>query len=182
MIDPSDFAWFVALVPPGREKAARTIFRNIGLKTPTIYVPMRREFRHANKFTRTKRLKRAIEYPIAPGYCFIGHDRRYPPKWGLVFRFGIVRGTLGQDGIPAPLSADIVASMMDRESRHEFAAPEYQRWMETHHEWALGDMVTDGTLRGKVIEICGSMATIETQLFGTPRKATAPIKKLRAVE
>ena len=161
-------SWFALQVSPQKEIVAQKILRRRGFKT---FVPVKVEWRHSSpKAKRTRQPKEPFSYPVAPRYVFVGIDRRRSDAWN-VLRLPCVQGVVGGlDGRPLQLVTKEMVRLI-RRTATGINAPEAQKFMRTHHEFAVGDIVRvmDGPFEGlsvPVVEITGGLARLGLSLFG----------------
>lgn len=182
--DPKAYRWFALTVPPQREKAVNGILQNAGFAT---FLPVRREFRYANRVQRMKRKKKLESFPLIPGYVFVGMNE-HTPGWWNILRFGIITGIIGHDGrpveIPSDESARGLGKLMADDSAGRYNAPGVHAHMKTFKEFRVGDRVLteDRLFEGRVIEMRDTRAKVMVEIFGTTRYADIAIDRLEAAE
>lgn len=175
--DAPQLLWYALLTPPGREFVAQKILRRYGLRT---FVPVRREYRRKNKFVRDKVLK---EYPIAPRYVFAGFPRG-TPLWFDLFALPNISGVVGLEDDPTRIRSGAMVKFITK-TGGGLNAPEAQRFMRTHHEFSVGQMVEviDGPFKDhkiRVVAIRGAKAALMLELFGQEREVEVPMINLQA--
>ena len=191
-LDSRDYTWYALCVPPQRELVVEKILANAGF---AVFVPLRMEYRFANRAGRGRREKIERKYPIIPRIVFIGMNGHTPGWWG-VLRFRIVTSIIGRGNIPAVIPHDTrpatntmperpgLRHLIWRYNEGQFMAPSHQQYMVTQREFEVGDLVqTDDELFvGRVVELSGNMATVFIELFGGTTKADINIEKLLSLE
>ncbi|WP_170923150.1 transcription termination/antitermination protein NusG [Fulvimarina manganoxydans] len=159
--------WYALTVPAQKEFVAQKILRRYGLRT---FVPLRREYRHASaKAKRTRQPKQEFCFPLAPRYLFAGFTPGRP-LWFDLFSLPCISGVVGIDGRPMPIVRKDMTRLV-RKTATGINAPEAQKFMRTHHEFSVGDVVRvmDGPFEGlsvPVVEITGGLARLCLSLFG----------------
>jgi len=160
--------WYALVVPPQKEFVAQKILRRYGLRT---FVPVRTEFRHASaKAKRRREPKRAVRFAVSPRYVLAGF-KPGAPLWFDLFSLPVVSGVVGgMDGRPLLLPNREVLRLI-RRTATGINAPDAQRFMRTHHEFAVGDdvRVMDGPFEGMVVPVVGigtGLARLGMNLFG----------------
>lgn len=184
--DSRAYAWFVVVVPPQKELAAERILGKEGFAT---FVPVRREYRYANKIARAQGRKTERRFALMPRYLFLGMGAG-TPGWDRVVCYRLVQGIIGHEGRPLEVPHDTchgqpgLRDLMWRHNAGDFNAPGYQRYMETHREFGPGDdvLAIDENLKGKVIEIIEDRARVELPFFGAYRVVEVGLANLRAAE
>lgn len=177
LADAQKLLWYALLTPPGREFVAQKILRRYGLRT---FVPIRREWRRKNKFVKTKELH---SYPVAPRYVFAGFQRRVP-LWFDLFNLPVISGVVGLEGEPSPIRGEAMSRLIQK-TAGGLNAPAVQKFMRTHHEFAVGQTVEviDGPFEGRkvpVVAIRGARASLMLQLFGAEMEIELPMDILQA--
>lgn len=176
--DAASLHWYALYCPPQKEFAAQAILKRYGLET---YVPVRRDWRKRNKFTKTKELR---AYPLAPRYIFAGFPPGIP-LWFDLFRLPLITGVVGIVDVPMRIDPRPLARLMALYP-NGIVAPDEQRHMATGEEFAIGDevLVIDGPFDGlkvPVKSIKGDKATVTLQLFaGAVQELDLPIEILQA--
>lgn len=168
--------WYAIVVVPGREFVAQKILRRYGLST---FVPVRREWRRRNKYVREKELQ---TYVVAPRYVFGGFDAC--PLWFDLFALPNVSGVVGFLDEPARIPSHAMARLI-RKTGGGLNAPQVQKFMRTHHEFSLGQVVEiiGGPFEGRkvpVVELSGARAKVLVELFGTDTPIEVPTDLLQA--
>lgn len=180
----SELWWYALRVPPQKEFVAQTILARYGVET---YVPVRKEWRRRNKYTKTKELR---SYPEAPRYVFAGFRPGFR-LWFDLFNLPAINGVVGTETAQKPMRVPFegkrgLGTMM-KTYPNGIVAPNEQRFMQTHKEYAVGDMVEifDGPFSGltvPVVDIRGANAVIKAMLFGSEHEVTIPLENLIAAE
>lgn len=180
--------WYALRITSQKEFAAQTILKERGLLT---YVPVRKEWRHRNKFDRAKQKKVLKTYPQAYGYVLTGFTslQMAPgniPYWLRLFSIPIIRGVVGieLEHKPLELPHDEMKRMVQR-FPNGMQRPDHEAYMRTHKEFTVGDTVTmpggpfDGHLL-KVIDIKDVKAKFIVELFGAEHEIWADTFDLEA--
>lgn len=132
-----------------------------------VYMPARYEWRVVNRFTKEKERQ-----PIQrlPGWAFIGFDDA--PRWNVLKDSGMVSFFATIDGRPALLTD---AEMMKIRQRFgDVTKPDVERFMRSHAEFSVGDMVAlpggpfDG-VQFRVREISGEVTRVIGDILGASR-------------
>ncbi len=158
-------SWYALMVEPQKEFAASDILQQFGCRT---FLPRETRWRWANRYAKTRRLKREIEFPIWAGMVFAGFQGT--PPWLFVFDLPFIRGVMGVAGVPRQLGGKDF-EVFKRQHCQAHRAPSEQRYMLTHREFAAGDEVDvlAGPLRDRrvtVHEIVGPMAIVLLPFLG----------------
>ena len=170
--DSRDYEWYALCCAPQRELAAGEILSREGFAT---FVPVAKEMRFANGAARARWQKREVEIPLMPRYVLIGMSDA-TPGWPRVFAFmrpskfrrKLITGIIGADDKPQRIRHESIRPFMLRHASGEFNAPSYHAFMATSAEFAVGDEVSPREgFKGKVINIDGPEAWMETQLTGS---------------
>ncbi len=172
-----NFHWFALRVPPQKEQVAQVILRRKGLAT---FLPVHREWRRRNKYTKVKELR---TYPLMPRYVFTGFSKRVP-MWFDVFNLPLITGVVGIGGRPMKLDQDGMERIMGL-YQNAIDAPKEQKWMETHKEFSEGDTVQilGGSFDGLVVPVLGidgPNAKVLISLFGGERSVNIAVDQLVA--
>ncbi|MCP5099905.1 MAG: hypothetical protein GY943_30495 [Chloroflexi bacterium] len=171
IIDRHD--WYCLVVVGGREFFTQDLLRMRGLLT---YVPVRKDWRHKNRYDKANGKKHLISYPQMTGYVLVGFaleqlSPEYIPHWLRLFQIPVILSVVGIAQRPIQL---------DRESLKRFAsqhpngmqAPLSSAHMRTHGEFKIGDMVRvcSGPFDGHIVPVTGirgRKAKFEIELFGS---------------
>lgn len=175
----NDYHWFLAKVPSGKEFVAERILDDAGL---LVFVPIEERYRKAN---RTVREKKTIRVALIPGYVLVA----MPPvalsqmPWMRLFRFRLVAGVVGRDGLPSRVPAREAREMIRRHCAGEFMPPSFYKHMRSYREFQVGDTVEvlEGPFEGNVFEVTaikGQNAQMVVDIFGGQREVTVPLEKL----
>lgn len=168
--------WYALYVRPQKEFVAQIILERYGV---TTYVPVRRDWRRRNKYTKEKRL---TSYPLAPRYVFAGFPPGIP-LWFDLFNLPLISGVVGIDDVPMRLKTPDVVSLL-RKHPNGVVAPKEQKHMQTGKEFAVGDNVEvvggpfDG-MKAPVTSIKGSRAKL-VLLDGIVGEIEFPLEVLQA--
>ena len=187
-LDSREFDWYVLCVPPQTELAAEKIMGAEGFAT---FVPVTVRYDYANGAAKARKQKTEIRLPIMPRYCFLGMSGQ-TPGWDRVFcyvgifnryKHRIATGVLGVDGKPCMVRHGPLRKFMLRHSSGMFNAPSYHKYMTTHREFSVGDMVQteDELFTGQVIEITDNRARVFIKIFGGGHEASIPLENLVAI-
>ena len=187
-LDSREFSWYVLCVPPQKELAVETIMGGEGFAT---FVPVKREHKFANEAARARMKKTEVSLPIMPRYIFLGMSDR-TPGWARVFCYTgifnkfkrrVATGVLGVNGKPCQVRHEPLRKFMLRHSAGEFNAPGYHKYMKTHLEFEVGDMViTDDELfTGRVIDITDNRAKVFIEIFGGGHEVSIPLENLVSI-
>ncbi len=187
-LDSSAFAWFVLCVPPQKELVVEKIMGAEGFAT---FVPVTKKYDFANGAARARMIKTEIRLPIMPRYVFLGMSDRTPGfervfcYTGIFNRYKrrIATGVLGVDGKPCQVRHESLRLFMLRHSAGAFNAPSYHKFMQTHREFEVGDMVVteDELFTGRVINITDNRARVFIKIFGGTAEASIPLENLVAI-
>jgi len=104
--EPCDPTWFILIARPQRDQALEAYLRLIGVLDvwrPTV---------PAWRKSKGPRGKVQYEHNVAPGYVFTLMDRH--PQWHIIRHHAgaRMRGVVGWDGIPRPISSETMAEMI----------------------------------------------------------------------
>ena len=187
-LDSREFEWYVLCVPPQKELAVETIVGGEGFAT---FVPVKREHKFANEAARARMKKTEVVLPIMPRYIFLGMSDR-TPDWDRVwcytgifnrYKHRIATGVLGANGRPCRVRHEPLRKFMLRHSAGEFNAPSYHKFMQTHREFEVGDMVVteDELFTGRVINITDNRARVFIEIFGGGHYASIPLENLLSI-
>ncbi len=187
-LDSRLFNWYVLCVPPQTELAVESIMGAEGFAT---FVPVSCKYDFANGAAKARMEKTEVVLPIMPRYVFIGLNGK-TPGWERVFCYlgifnrykrRIATGVLGVDGKPCMVRHDPLRKFMLRHSSGAFNAPSYHKYMKTHREFEVGDMVVteDELFTGRVVEITDDRARVFIEIFGGGHEASIPLENLVAI-
>jgi len=183
MTDQSDLWWYALKTPPQREFAAQHILENFADRGIKTFVPVRKEWRRRNRYSKAKELR---SYPVMPRYVFAGFEPGRA-RWYDLFKFPVLVGVVGVCGEPRRVryhGEDGLGSFIGRYP-NGITAPKEQRFMRSNHEFAIGDTVEviGGPFDGQkvpVLEISGEKALVNMYLFGAEQKITVRLEDLSA--
>lgn len=168
--------WYVLVAAPGKEFLAQRTLRQMGYNA---MVPSREVFRYRNKFSRQKEPKR---YPCMPRYVLVGFSE--VPNWMELLDLPMISGVLAQYDAPAKVKYRHIAHLiaLDPDGIVERAGPE-QRYMRTHHEFGLGQIVrvARGSLEGFTFTVeafNGTHASGTIEICGRPAPVNLPVYEL----
>jgi len=171
--------WYALTVIPRREfEAADSLTR----RAFEVYVPMVRNWRHPNRYTKRKALR---SYALMPGYCFLASPHAYP-EWHRALNARYVRGVIAVDTKPTQIPIGQMESLAEREEFGEFTAWNKERFMRSNHEFGVNDIaeIVTGPLssrRGRVIEIGEREAKMLLHIFGAEQFVSVGLEALEAV-
>lgn len=175
--DAPDLLWYALLCPPSREFQAQKILRRHGLR---VFVPIRREYRRRNIFNKEKE---TMEYTAIPRYLFTGFPPGIP-LWFNLFNLPLIKGVVGLEKEPSRIPSEGMVRLITK-TAVGINAPAAQKYMRTHHEFAIGQTVEviDGPFEGRkvpVVAIRGSKAAVMLQLFGAEQEIDIAMDYLQA--
>ena len=187
-LDSREFKWFVLCVPPQRELAVEQIMGGEGFAT---FVPVTIKYDFCNGAAKARMQKTEIRLPIMPRYVFIGMNDK-TGGWDRVFcytgifnkfKHRIATGVLGVDGRPCQVRHEPLRKFMLRHSSGAFNSPSYHKYMQTHREFEVGDLVQteDELFTGRVIDITDNRAKVFISIFGGGHEASIPLEQLVAI-
>ncbi|WP_170335004.1 transcription termination/antitermination protein NusG [Ruegeria arenilitoris] len=161
-----------------REHLPKLLLERAGFE---VFLPLRKEWRRVNRVTQEKHL---VTFPLLADWVFVGWNPDQP-RWADLMALDIVVGALGTNGIPARIPDRRIMQMM-RAWGGGKVAPEHQRWMRTHAEFDVGDLVrvAAGSWEGfemNVVEMSGSVAKGIISLLGRETELEMPADWLERV-
>lgn len=171
----SKYHWYALRVPPQKEFVAAEILRRKGLAT---FLPVERLWRRKNKYVKDKVLR---TYALMPRHVFTGFDKR-AVSWFDVFSLPAVQGVVGINGRPLLLDQDGMHRIM-RLYENGIKAPDEQKFMGTHKEFKVGDIVEviggpfDG-LKVPCVALMGAHAKVIIELFNASTEISIPTDQL----
>jgi transcription antitermination factor NusG len=184
----SNPTWFIFRTAPQKELKSLDILENAGF---IAYSPVREEYRYANKYARSKRKKSLNKFPLMVGYIFIAMDHTQL-GWFFMQRkhfglFDCVKSVVGIAGVPVSIEHSTVQSLIQDHGGGKHIAPENYRFMHTHKEFDVGDIVKviDGPFRDREIivsEISGKMLTAYINMFKIAHKVDIPTDYCEALD
>jgi len=165
--------WYAVMVRAGEEFAVEAILERRGM---IAIVPMIRQWRRVNRFVKRKQ---QVSYPLIARYVLVGFDG--PPQWARVFDISMVQAVVGVGEVPLVMQGRKVARFLVELG--EVTAPEAQKYMQTHHEFEVGDSVEiiGGAFDGQVVtvdRIDGNAAQVLLPLFGSVQGVNVPLANL----
>lgn len=171
-----DYDWYALLVPPQKEFVAQEILKRQGVVT---FCPFDSMWRFRSRYSKTKELK---NYPMMPRYVFAGFKPAKTPPWYDVFALQIIKGVVGLHG--EPLTVKGVPDLIHR-FRNGLKRPEEERYMQTHKEYAPGDMavIIDPRFQDRIVQvdsIKGGFAYFRIELFNGVHELHLPADMLVA--
>jgi transcription antitermination factor NusG len=171
-----DYDWYALLVPPQKEFVAQEILKRQGVVT---FCPFDSMWRFRSRYSKTKELK---NYPMMPRYVFAGFKPGRVPPWYDIFALQIVKGVVALNGSPVKIHG--VPDLIQR-FRNGLKRPEEERYMQTHKEYQVGDMVViiDPRFQDRLVQvesIEGGMAFFKIELFNGVHRLSLPADMLVA--
>lgn len=163
--------WYALRVSPQKEFVVQRILSNCHY---LAVAPAKSEWRKLNKY---RKGKRRVEYPVMYGYVLIAFPQGAQPPWFNILNFHIVNSVVGFNG--RPLKLEYVEDALARWGQ-SLSAPEIQKYMRTHGEFAVGDEVQvfaggiDG-VHGKVLDINEREAKVLMKFLGSEYEVRAPL-------
>lgn len=171
--------WYALQTPPQKEIVAQIILETRGVEA---YLPVREEWRRKNKYTKEKQLR---QFPEMPRYVFAGFDPGFSSWRHWLHRIPVITGVVGLDGEPRRIvfEGDGLAHMMRAYPNSTYVAPKEQKYMHTHQEFSVGDVVEilDGPLAGRelpVVSIRKSSAIFRLIMLGVEQEIALPLDKM----
>lgn len=168
--------WYALRVASQKEFVTQDLLKERGLMT---YVPVRKEWRHRNKFDKAKRQKQLVSFPEAVGYVFVGFTpnqlwRDQVPYWLKLFDISTVVGVVGFENRPMLIDRMKLVAW-SRIHPNGLQRPNKEAYMRTHREFEEGDIVrvcagpfVDHEV--PVVSIDEGKSTVLIELFGTERE------------
>ena len=150
------------------------------------FIPTETRWRSTNRYTKSRKLKEEMAFPVVPRHLFAGFPVGTMPPWYLLGDFPLILGVIGHKGRPHKANRKEFPKLAPVYANGSLRAPVEQQHMRTREEFGVGDTVEilDGPFRGhqvKVIEINGNMATIVLKLFNTEREMPMPLETMTKV-
>lgn len=139
------------------------ILRRAGFDT---FLPLRKEYRQKNRFSPEKVL---VAYPLLNDWMFVGWDAgEY--RWHQLMDLDVVGGVMATGGRPVRVREPQIKALMRRFGGGKLS-PESYRYMKTHAEFNVGDLVraVDGPLDGhelRVVDIAGPSVRAVLDILG----------------
>ena len=145
-----------------REFVVETILRKHGFE---VFLPTKKVWRF---YDWKRRLKHQVDVPEAPGWVFVGWPEG-ESRWKDLFGIDLVHEVAGLEGFPVRIDNAVMTDLFERWG--DITVPDSQRFMRTHYEFKIGDLVriAAGPLDGlecKVVDLCGPKARIMAELLG----------------
>lgn len=174
---PSGKAWNVLTTEPRFEF---DVAESLDKLDHEVYVPMRRDFRQINRYSKRKVLR---NFALMPGYVFIAPHSDV--EWYEVLGVRHVRRVIAINRKPMYVFPAEMNALIEREKDGEFTAWDSERFMRSGHEFTIGDKVeiVIGPLTGckaKVEEINEATARVLTEMFGSDRLVEVGLETLEA--
>jgi transcription antitermination factor NusG len=178
-----DLDWYAFVTAPQKEYTCAHILRRKGIAT---FIPTETRWRSTNRYTKSRKLKEEMAFPVVPRHLFAGFPQGEMPPWYWLGSFPLILGVIGKKGRPHPTDRKEFAQFAPVYSNGSLRAPAAERHMRTREEFGVGDNVEvlDGPFRDhqvKVIEINGNMATVVLQLFNTERELPMALETMSRV-
>ncbi|MBO6755459.1 MAG: hypothetical protein JJ902_03980 [Roseibium sp.] len=168
--------WYALRVKSQKEFVTQDLLKERGLMT---YVPVRKEWRHRNKFDRAKKHKELISFPEAVGYVFVGFTPNQlwqgaVPHWLKIFELPTVKGVVGINSRPARIPP-VRLSAWAKVHPNGVQRPDKEAYMRTHKEFKEGDTarICNGPFADKEVpvkSIEGIKTTVILEVFGSWRE------------
>lgn len=176
--------WFVFRTSPQKEFVAHEILKRSGFLS---YTPRREEYRFANKYARAKRKKSIKQFPLMVGYILVALRPNQLGWFCYHHKPDCVHSVIGFAGVPVAIDHYIVERMAREYGGADHIAPEYQKFMRTHKEFAVGDNVEimEGPFIGRSIiveEIRGDKARSFIEMFGQQVEVNIDLMDLEFAE
>jgi transcription antitermination factor NusG len=154
--------WFVLNTRASSEFKAAEKVQDLGYET---FVPTEGRYRRRSRYARAKEL---VQYPLLPSYLLIASNDNV--RWFDVLSLDPVLGVISSGDRPATVRPSVVNELKQRHVKHEFNAPDCQKFMRTGHEFAAGDEceIMAGPFRGHEVTvqtITGNAASVVLDLF-----------------
>lgn len=174
-------AWYALRVTPQREYVAAFHLSQRGIET---FVPTETRWRWANRYARSRKAKREVEFPVMPHYVFAGFAG--PVPWLHVFETPFVHSVVGHSGQPWQLKGKDWDGFKAAHRNGFLRAPVEQRFMQSHKEFGVGDTVNimSGAFRltvAQVTSITGPIAKVMLPLFNDMREVPIPVDALEKI-
>ncbi|MEM8575534.1 MAG: transcription termination/antitermination NusG family protein [Pseudomonadota bacterium] len=149
-----------------RKFVTELMLGNRGFET---FLPVDKVWRRKSKYTRDKRL---VSYPLIPGWLFVGWPAD-ENRWAELFNVPIVHAVASVDGEPYRMPPDVMDWIFNAWGDRQ--APEQERFMRTHHEFKVGDLVrvAEGSFEGhtvRVVDIRGAAVKAVFWILGCERE------------
>lgn len=140
------YDWYMVQTAPQREWVSHSIITDLGFPA---FLPIRVAHRRPNRHTE----KRKMRFPLIPRSLFIGFIPGHE-AWLTLHHANACSGVVSLQGTPRALPSAIVHGFLYRIGA-EVDAPNYERYMRTRAEYAVGDTVrvVDGPLSGHLVEV-----------------------------
>lgn len=130
--------WYALMVSSQREFAAAHGLEEAGV---AVFCPTRTRW---VRIRRPGRDRVERQFPLMPGYVFIGMDD--PSQWAEARCVTHVRGRVGFDGVPSVIPTPQIQRLMDREASGEWRAPNRDR-RAIGRFLSIGDIVTAESIK-----------------------------------
>lgn len=176
--EASELIWYVIRVKPGQEFSTTVLINRMGFRP---FTPIESRYRASSGRAR-RNGKVLTDYPIAPGYLFVGFRQVIPP-WLTLFQSSAVLGVVGCDGKPSRVSLPVICEWIDKVAQKHFTAPDCQKWMQTRKEYGVGDVceIAEGPFEGqrvRVDDISGNAAKVMIEIFGGKTRVDIRLDRL----
>lgn len=179
--------WYVVVTRSQKEFTCERVLKSFKFD---CFVPTRMEYRRPNRYARAKR---GVFYPLMPSYVFVRLDLRKGDDLISLDSTGYVRGFLAKDGRPWSIAekdrkdakGKVIEVGVESLRGRSFSAPEAHRFMRTHREFKVGEIVriSEGALAElqhivREINLENKTALVETDFLGAKRTVEAPLDQL----
>lgn len=173
--------WYVAQVVSGREQVVAELLRGRG---HTAIVPVVERYRARNRYAKSK-VK--VTYALMPRYLIVGFEPDAMQPWRDLFGNSWVQGVVMDEAGPMPVYRKQLARFLGELGGPTWAAPDWERYMRSRHEFKPGDYVdvAEGSLAGwrvQVDAIVGEAAKIIVNLLGRDTVMSLPLAHLQKAE
>lgn len=165
--------WYVLRVKSQKEFVSQILLQRKGVLT---YVPVRKEWRHRNKFDKARKEKKTlVSFPETVGYVFAGFApgqlvAANIPHWLSIFSIPTVKGAVGVSGRPHVVDGKSLKRLV-KAFPNGMQRPDREQYMRTFKEFSEGDTVRicTGPFEGHVVpvsEIRNGRALLPIQFLG----------------
>lgn len=169
--------WYLVQVAAGRETLVADLMRNRG---HDAIVPVVRCWRRPNRHARGKRQR---EFALLARYVIVGFAPDAIGPFDDLRRFDFVQSVVSDANGYAPIMRRQLIAFVRQLGGPVWTVDGAQRFMRTHHEFAVGDTVevVEGSLAGwraRVSAIDGASALLEVMLFNRLTTLHLPLEIL----
>ena len=173
--------WYALRVESQKEFVTQRILQILGLMS---YVPVRREWRHKNKFDKsTNKPKTLFSFPETVGYVFVGFAPNQLvtgniPHWLKLFKVFTIKAAIGVAGRPLQVDPESLKRLA-KQYPNGLQRPNREQYMRTYKEFKEGDdvRICSGPFEGHVVpvkEIKEGHATLPVKFLGVEREIIMP--------